>query len=98
MCCYKNRAFCHPDFLGAAHVLSCFGMQADMVYMDRDHEYLGVKTDLAAYYPMVKKGGVFFGDDAQIPGVLRAVQEMVQRQGGKLQVVDSRTWYIWKDS
>uniref|UniRef100_A0A914WZV0 Class I SAM-dependent methyltransferase n=1 Tax=Plectus sambesii TaxID=2011161 RepID=A0A914WZV0_9BILA len=86
--------------LGAAHVLNCFKIKADMIYIDGDHEYEGVKADLAAYYPIVKKGGLFFGDDAENVDVRRAVREMVAALSGQLQWAENRkdraTWLTWK--
>ncbi len=35
----------------------------DFVYIDAAHDYANVKTDLAAWYPKVKLGGVFSGHD-----------------------------------
>jgi predicted O-methyltransferase YrrM len=52
----------------------------DFVYIDADHTYEGVKADLDAWYPLVKKGGVFGGDDylnTTCPGVNKAVNEFV---------------------
>lgn len=35
----------------------------DFVYIDADHTYDGVKADLEAWYPKVKKGKFLMGDD-----------------------------------
>lgn len=35
----------------------------DFVFIDADHTYEGVKKDLIAWYPKVKKGGIFSGHD-----------------------------------
>lgn len=35
----------------------------DFVYIDADHSYEGVVRDLKAWWPKVKKGGLFCGDD-----------------------------------
>ncbi len=58
------------------------GQLFDIVYLDADHTYEGVKADLEAWYPLVKKGGVFGGDDYEntlVPGVKRAVQEFAAK-------------------
>ena len=35
----------------------------DFIYIDADHKYASVKEDLAVWYPKLKVGGVFCGDD-----------------------------------
>lgn len=35
----------------------------DFVYLDANHSYEGVKNDIAAWYPKLKKGGILCGDD-----------------------------------
>jgi hypothetical protein len=35
----------------------------DFVYIDADHSYEGVVKDIEAWWPKVKKGGLFCGDD-----------------------------------
>lgn len=35
----------------------------DFIYIDADHKYDSVRDDLAAWYPKLKVGGVFCGDD-----------------------------------
>lgn len=55
----------------------------DLVYVDADHSYQGCKEDLEAWWPKVKKGGFFTGDDytrnrAKYTGVVFGVIEAVQ--------------------
>lgn len=52
----------------------------DFVYIDGDHTYASVKTDLETYYRVVKSGGFLAGDDYGDSGwwedgVSRAVDE-----------------------
>lgn len=49
----------------------------DVVYIDADHSYEGVKADIAAYAPLVAPGGYLCGHDhtESWPGVIRAVRE-----------------------
>jgi len=70
------------DSIQAAQKLS--GRLFDFVYIDADHTYEGVKADLEAWFPLVKKGGIFGGDDYQnttCPGVNQAVNEFVVKYG-----------------
>lgn len=47
----------------------------DFVFIDAGHEYPDVSADLDAWWPKVKAGGVFAGDDYYGKGVKRAVDE-----------------------
>ena len=58
----------------------------DWVYIDGDHTYPAVRDDLAAFYELVKAGGVIAGDDYGMvgwweDGVRRAVDEFVTERG-----------------
>ena len=62
---------------GAA-VLKHYNAQADIIYVDAAHEYNAVMADLNAFYPLLKPGGIMFGDDyypPSWPGVVQAVNE-----------------------
>jgi cephalosporin hydroxylase len=50
----------------------------DLVFLDADHTYEGVKADLAAWFPKVKSGGILAGHDlcGNYPGVWRALEEI----------------------
>ncbi len=60
----------------------------DWVYIDGDHSYEGVRSDLDAYFRAVKPGGFIAGDDyGQVgswfeDGVTRAVDEFADRCAG----------------
>jgi len=49
----------------------------DFVYLDAGHDYDSVKRDIAAWWPKVKPGGIFAGNDyfSGCPGVIQAVNE-----------------------
>ena len=54
----------------------------DFVYIDGDHSYDGVKRDIYAYWPKVKKGGAISGHDynprwESMKGIIKAVDEFV---------------------
>lgn len=58
----------------------------DFIYIDADHRYASVRADLFAWYPKLKIGGVFCGDDycnCWNPAeghydIVRAVEEFIQ--------------------
>jgi predicted O-methyltransferase YrrM len=57
----------------------------DFIYIDGDHKYSGVKSDIELYYPKVRKGGFFGGHDyikTRKCGVIKAVDEFF----GKLEI------------
>ena len=63
--------------LVAAKVMYAKGILADAIYIDASHEHLDCKTDMEAYWELLRVGGIMFGDDYDWPGVKRAVDEFV---------------------
>jgi ubiquinone/menaquinone biosynthesis C-methylase UbiE len=51
----------------------------DFVFIDASHEYEDVKSDILAWLPKVKKGGILAGHDYidAFPGVINAVNEVI---------------------
>ncbi len=66
--------------------------EIDLLYIDGDHRYQAVKSDLLAWGPHVKEGGFFSGHDygSCFEGVKRAIDEVV----GLPEVVFSDTSWI----
>jgi hypothetical protein len=50
----------------------------DFVFIDGDHLYEAVKLDIVSWLPKVRPGGVICGHDIGMPGVKRAVDEMIE--------------------
>src|SRR6266481_2167623 len=50
----------------------------DFVFIDGDHLYESVKLDIVSWLPKIRPGGVICGHDIDMPGVRRAVDEMVE--------------------
>lgn len=79
----------------------------DVIYIDGDHTYAGVKTDIDAWWPKVKPGGFLCGDDFVKGttgkgfdyGVIEAVHEFVEREGLHLSVYTQgqRQWLVRKN-
>lgn len=53
----------------------------DAVFIDADHSYESVASDIAAWLPKVRPGGIIAGHDfsPSFPGVMRAVHERFSR-------------------
>ena len=48
----------------------------DFIFVDGDHSYDATFADCVAYYPLLKKGGLFCGHDySNLPDVNKAVNE-----------------------
>ena len=78
----------------AAEVLSHYKLQADIIYIDASHEENAVRADMEAYFPLLKKGGMLFGDDYKAwPGVRRAVDAFVTDHKVPL-TVSGEVWSI----
>ena len=71
----------------------------DFVYIDGDHCYEAVKTDLNIWYPKVRKGGILCGHDyhPDMPQVIIAVDEFCQQKGLTLNV-DTLDWWVKKQT
>jgi hypothetical protein len=69
-------------------------LSVDVIYIDGDHSYEGVKADLANAFPKIKKGGWIMGHDYEMNmkkannvynfGVKRAVDEFCLENGLKV--------------
>jgi cephalosporin hydroxylase len=47
----------------------------DFVLLDGDHTHTGIKNDLEAWYPKIKKGGYIFIHDTNVLHVYQAVKD-----------------------
>lgn len=76
--------------------------ELDFCYIDGAHDYESVKRDIAAVWPIIKRGGVMGGHDfaQQFPGVIKAVTEFaastVPIGSSSAWNVETPDWWIWK--
>lgn len=64
----------------------------DFVFIDADHSYEGVKSDIAAWCPKVKTGGWICGHDyPNFDGVVKAVDEIF---GKDVEIDFDYTWFV----
>jgi len=66
----------------AAEILE---VKPDLIYIDGDHTYNAVYTDLHAWYPHVHQDCVFCGDDWTWESVRAAVKKFAKEKGLKIQ-------------
>ena len=71
----------------------------DLLYVDASHEEPAVHADLVNWWPMLRAGGVAFGDDfiAEYPGVERAVRRFAADHGLSVEV-DREKWIMRKST
>lgn len=72
----------------------------DLVFLDADHSYQGVREDIAAWAPKLKAGGWLGGHDygnPNFPGVRRAVDEFCAAAGLAVETGRDRTWFARLD-
>lgn len=71
-----------------------FNKTIDLLFIDGDHSYEGVKADIIAWFPKLEKEAiVIFHDYVWFEGVRRAVDEIVKPlQIGKGYVLDNTYW------
>ena len=59
----------------AARILASQGIKADLIYLDGSHHPDDVVADIRAYLPLLRDGGVMFGDDYEWKSVCAAVKQ-----------------------
>jgi hypothetical protein len=97
---FGNRAvFIEMTSLEAAPLVSD---SLGFVYIDGLHDYEHVAVDIAAWWPKVRSGGILAGHDYIwcMPGVVRAVNEFIAREGLPLNLTAEEyrylTWWVQK--
>lgn len=71
-------------------------IKADLIYIDGSHEYDDVVQDIIDYVPLLRSGGILFGDDFvdHWSGVKRAVREYASANSLKFEVYENNFWVI----
>ena len=69
--------------MAAAEFLQSHGILADLMHIDGAHDYLSARNDLAAWWPLLRPGGVLVGDDYApwTQGVVQAFDEFANEHG-----------------
>jgi len=92
---YKNIKFIGKTSMDA---IDDIPNNLDFIYIDGDHTYNGVKTDVMLYWSKIKVGGIMGGDDFTLGhvGLINAVIEFVNKHNLKLEGVKENWWIIKK--
>jgi predicted O-methyltransferase YrrM len=94
----ENKIVAIPNTsANCARILGHLGVKADLVYVDGSHEEQDVGQDIFAYWPLVRDGGIMFGDDFGMEGVSNAVKASFSWLKGGKEVVDGNFWVVRKE-
>lgn len=91
---YISRMFSHE---AARHYALRFAHQFDFIYIDANHSYSGVLSDLFMWYPLMRRGGWLAGHDYKaLPfyGVTQAVEEFCRITGNEVAIETQEP--LWK--
>jgi len=69
--------------------------ELDFVFIDADHSYQATKSDITAWWPKLRPGGLLIGHDYnpdRFPGVCRAIDEFAQQ---KQPSINRRAHTVW---
>lgn len=82
----------------AARWLAARRIQADLIYVDGSHDEWDVAADLMSFWPMLRAGGVMFGDDYEPnwPGVMRAVDGFAFDRDMSVDTSEPKKWILRK--
>ncbi len=69
-------------------------VRVDLIYIDGSHDEVDVATDIRAYWPLLRKGGVLFGDDYDC---WEGVRQGVADSGRAFDVLGGRYWVMRHD-
>jgi cephalosporin hydroxylase len=78
----------------AARWLHNHVVAADLIYLDGSHDEADVAADIRAYWPLLRSGGVLFGDDYD---TWAGVREAVKTAGHAYAVAGGRYWVMRHD-
>jgi hypothetical protein len=98
---HEGKAFIHRDY-SENIAKEVEDESIDIVFIDADHTYEGVHSDILSWMPKVRKGGIICGHDYglnpnginRFPGVDRAVHELIGKEN--IKVGPDMVWWMEK--
>lgn len=66
----------------------------DFVYIDAEHSYDGLRADIQAWLPKIRKGGFLGGHDYNIGGVYRAVHSIEAFSSKEIREYSDTSWLV----
>lgn len=95
--CFPRCLFIKADSKDAVDVVKRFDVDLDFVYIDGNHSYESVQSDITVWYPLVKSGGLLGGHNFEMGylGVVFAVVDFVRAYDLVL-YGDDTDWWIEK--
>jgi predicted O-methyltransferase YrrM len=89
---YKNIEVIKNLSIGASHG---FGDNTlDFVYIDAEHSYEGVRADIHAWLPKIRKGGCIGGHDISIGQVQNAVYSIEAFKYKEVKTYKDTSWLV----
>jgi predicted O-methyltransferase YrrM len=88
---YRNRAFIIKDFSSNAAKFFANG-SLDFIFIDADHGYDAVLSDIKNWGPKIRKGGFIMGHDIDWPPVQKAVTKALKQY----QFGPDNVWFVQK--
>jgi predicted O-methyltransferase YrrM len=85
-----------PSEVGLRY-LSKLKKSFDLIFIDGDHSYAAVASDLRLSKKLLAKGGTLSGDDWNWPGVRRAVMRFALNEKLRIEIF-GRTWKLTRTS
>lgn len=100
---HRRVRFVRAESAEAAKYLTTYARGVDLVYLDGAHDYENVKLDIAAWWPLVRPGGILAGDDydtQEHEGVIQAVLEFAAEKDLVVRLTTDYnrfpSWYVEK--
>ncbi len=92
-----------PHVMTSEEASKVLDLKPDLIYLDADHSYKSTLNDLKLWYPKLAKNGIICGDDYDIPGVQKAVNQFARKHRLKVKVFcnaiegryDTQCWNFW---
>lgn len=69
-------------------------VRADLIYIDASHDFDDVSADIRAYWRLLRRGGVLFGDDYES---FNDIRHAVDASGHAFAVIGGRYWVMRHD-